>query len=197
MCFTVSSHLVLISIISFPMQTKSDNEEMTGIKESNELDEYLSQAVKKVWDPILWWWNHRNVYPRLSAMGFDYLSVPGKVLPLSNLESTLRADLVLAMSTLVEHVFLQGRQLLHFTRNRLSARFIWAFLCFGDWSHKDMVNTSDVVEAIHGKAKGKRATLMIQAVTKFSLHFILFVSWNFDVTDLWCTYGVWCSHTMV
>jgi len=57
-------------------------------------------------------------------MAFDYLSVPGKVLPLSNLESTLRADLVLAMSTLVEHVFLQGRQLLHFTRNRLSARFI-------------------------------------------------------------------------
>jgi len=57
-------------------------------------------------------------------MAFDYLSVPGKVLPLSNLESTLRADLVLAMSTLVERMFSQGRQLLHFTRNRLSARSI-------------------------------------------------------------------------
>jgi hypothetical protein len=51
---------------------------MEGLQESNELDEYLSQAVEKVKDPIAWWWDHRLVYPSLSAMALDYLSIPGK-----------------------------------------------------------------------------------------------------------------------
>jgi hypothetical protein len=51
---------------------------MEGIQEPNELDEYLSQAIEKVKDPIAWWWDHRTVYPRLSAMALDYLSIPGK-----------------------------------------------------------------------------------------------------------------------
>ena len=51
---------------------------MEGLADVNELDEYLSQAIEKVSDPIAWWWDHRMVYPKLSAMAFDYLSVPGK-----------------------------------------------------------------------------------------------------------------------
>jgi hypothetical protein len=53
---------------------------MDGIQESDELDKYLSQAIEKVWDPIAWWWDHQKVYPRLSAMTVDYLSIPGKFL---------------------------------------------------------------------------------------------------------------------
>jgi hypothetical protein len=43
----------------------------------NELDDYLSLAIEKVSDPIAWWWDHQKAYPKLSAMAFDYLSVPG------------------------------------------------------------------------------------------------------------------------
>jgi len=50
---------------------------MDGIQETNELDEYLSQAIEKVRDPITWWWDHQKVYPWLSAMALDYLSIPG------------------------------------------------------------------------------------------------------------------------
>jgi hypothetical protein len=50
---------------------------MDGLEDINELDDYLSQAIEKVSDPIVWWWDHRKVYPTLSAMAFDYLSVPG------------------------------------------------------------------------------------------------------------------------
>jgi hypothetical protein len=50
---------------------------MDGLKEINELDNYLSQAIEKVTDPIKWWWDHRKVFPKLSAMAFDFLSVPG------------------------------------------------------------------------------------------------------------------------
>jgi hypothetical protein len=50
---------------------------MDGLCDVNELDDYLSQAIEKVSDPIAWWWGHWKVYPKLSAMAFDYLSVPG------------------------------------------------------------------------------------------------------------------------
>jgi hypothetical protein len=51
---------------------------MNGMKDPDELDDYLSQAIEKVRDPIQWWWDHRSVYPKLSQMAFDYLSIPGK-----------------------------------------------------------------------------------------------------------------------
>src|ERR1700678_1679552 len=46
-------------------------------RQTDELDKYLSQAIEKVRDPIAWWWDHHKVYPRLSAMALDYLSIPG------------------------------------------------------------------------------------------------------------------------
>ena len=50
---------------------------MDGLEELNELDKYLAQPIEKVRDPIAWWWDHRAVFPRLSMMALDYLSVPG------------------------------------------------------------------------------------------------------------------------
>jgi hypothetical protein len=50
---------------------------MDGIQETNELDEDLSQAIEKVRDSITWWWDHQKVYPQLSAMVLDYLSISG------------------------------------------------------------------------------------------------------------------------
>ena len=51
---------------------------MDGLCDVNELNNYLSQVIEKVSDPIAWWWDHCKVYLKLSAMAFDYLSVPGK-----------------------------------------------------------------------------------------------------------------------
>ena len=51
---------------------------MDGIQETDELDEYLGQAIEKVKDPITWWRNHQKVYPQLLEMALDYLSILGK-----------------------------------------------------------------------------------------------------------------------
>ncbi|KIJ13032.1 hypothetical protein PAXINDRAFT_36453, partial [Paxillus involutus ATCC 200175] len=59
-------------------------------------------------------------YPNIHRMALDCLSVP-------------------ATSTAVEHVFSQGRQLPHFTRNQLSARSMRAFPCLGPWVRHDMI----------------------------------------------------------
>ena len=66
-------------------------------------------------------------------------------------------NIILATSTAVECMFSHGRQLLYFTQNRLSPALIHASLCLGDWSQKDMVHMSDIIGAILGKGKGKRA----------------------------------------
>jgi len=65
-------------------------------------------------------------------------------------------NIILATSTAVERVFSQGRQLLYFTRNRLSPALIRGSLCFGDWSRKELVRMSDITSEIWGKGKGKR-----------------------------------------
>ena len=80
---------------------------MDGFKELNELDDYLSQAVEKVHDPIAWWWDNRKVYPRLLVMALDYLSVPGESF-IHLVLHPVRLILVPAMSTAVECLFSQG-----------------------------------------------------------------------------------------
>jgi hypothetical protein len=84
--YVIATHFMPTTNILNSMQTESnDNQDatdffdisMNGIQETNELDEYLSQAIEKVKDPIAWWWDHQKVYPRLSAMALDYLSIPG------------------------------------------------------------------------------------------------------------------------
>lgn len=44
---------------------------------TDELTRYLSTSTEKVSDPLLWWVEKRAVYPCLSRMALDYLSIPG------------------------------------------------------------------------------------------------------------------------
>jgi hypothetical protein len=47
---------------------------------TSELDEYLCKPVDNVKDPLKWWVAHHHIYPNLSHMALDYLSIPGKYL---------------------------------------------------------------------------------------------------------------------
>lgn len=44
----------------------------------DEIDRYLSTDPEKVDNVLLWWYEHRAVYPCLSRMALDYLTIPGK-----------------------------------------------------------------------------------------------------------------------
>lgn len=46
----------------------------------DELEKYLSVDPEPVSDALLWWFEHKHVYPRLSRMALDYLSIPGEYL---------------------------------------------------------------------------------------------------------------------
>jgi hypothetical protein len=44
----------------------------------SEIDEYMNRPVENIVDPLKWWTDNRQVYPNLSSMALDYLSVPRK-----------------------------------------------------------------------------------------------------------------------
>ena len=44
----------------------------------SEVDRYLSSDVEHVTDPLAWWHAWRGMYPQLSRMALNYLSIPGK-----------------------------------------------------------------------------------------------------------------------
>jgi hAT family protein len=62
----------------------------------DELESYLSTGPEslnfqdKMMSPLEWWFNHRDVYPRLSRMARDYLSIPGKLPYLGNYDVNTR-----------------------------------------------------------------------------------------------------------
>ncbi|KIK02052.1 hypothetical protein K443DRAFT_97641 [Laccaria amethystina LaAM-08-1] len=68
------------------------------------------------------------VYPRLSRMARNYLSIP-------------------ATSTDVERVFSKGRLVLSHIRNRLSVASTRALMCLGAWSRLGLVHDADIKAA--------------------------------------------------
>lgn len=91
----------------------------------NELDRYLATDTEDVEDPLLWWAERRSMFPALSRMALDYLSIP-------------------ATSVDVERAFSRGRLLLTHVRSRLSAQSTRSLLCVGNWSLHGYIKDSDV-----------------------------------------------------
>jgi hAT family C-terminal dimerisation region len=46
----------------------------------DELDRYLSTDPEHVKDVLMWWTERKLMYPHLSHMVLDYLSIPGKLI---------------------------------------------------------------------------------------------------------------------
>lgn len=61
----------------YASESSSDEE---AEEKPDELDRYLATECDRNApdDALLWWWEHRHVYPRLSRMAADYLTIPGK-----------------------------------------------------------------------------------------------------------------------
>src|SRR5215471_20886192 len=46
------------------------------VAKRSEIDDYLHSPVENAADPLKWWYDKRRVYPNLSRMALDYLSIP-------------------------------------------------------------------------------------------------------------------------
>ena len=50
---------------------------------ASEIDEYLRLPIEACRDPLKWWLDNQHVYPNLSNMAMDYLSIPSEWSPCS------------------------------------------------------------------------------------------------------------------
>jgi hAT family C-terminal dimerisation region len=114
----------------------------------DELEKYLStERELNVDDGLLWWYERKHVYPRLSRMAMDYLSIPGNLSLYIVNRVTHFYILFAATSVHVERTFSQGRLLLSHVRSRLSVQSTRALLCVGIWSLLGYVKDNDVKAA--------------------------------------------------
>ncbi|KIL56860.1 hypothetical protein M378DRAFT_88698 [Amanita muscaria Koide BX008] len=98
----------------------------------DEITKYLQTTTENgVSDPLHWWYERRHIYPGLSRMARDYLTIP-------------------ATSVNVERVFSEGRVLLSYLRNRLQVDSTRALLCVGEWCKKGVIKERDLVAALKG-----------------------------------------------
>ena len=44
---------------------------------SDKVDQYLNTVIEYIADVVAWWYEHHAIYPCLSQMALDYLSIPG------------------------------------------------------------------------------------------------------------------------
>ena len=56
----------------------------------DELQRYLIADIEDVTDALMWWHERRKVFPRLSRMACDYLSIPGEYSFFCHLSLVLR-----------------------------------------------------------------------------------------------------------
>jgi len=45
---------------------------------ADEITQYLSAPTEATLDPLVWWTERKGIYPHLSRMALDYLSIPGQ-----------------------------------------------------------------------------------------------------------------------
>jgi len=72
LCFQKSSGNIFDNLAALAAPKRSDLRD--------ELSVYLSADPEMVTDALLWWYDKRQLYPTLSRMALDYLSVPGTFL---------------------------------------------------------------------------------------------------------------------
>ncbi|SJL18439.1 uncharacterized protein ARMOST_22028 [Armillaria ostoyae] len=91
----------------------------------DDLDRYLSTDTELTDNPLMWWKEKQSMYPCLSRMALDYLSIP-------------------ATSVDVERTFSRGHLLISHIRNKLTAQTSRALMCLGQWSVYGFIHDTDI-----------------------------------------------------
>jgi hypothetical protein len=91
----------------------------------DEITLYLTVPLENVKDAIKWWREKHNVYPRLSRMALDYLTIPGMQCLACVFNLLTKST---ATSIDVERLFSRGRLILSHTCSRLSVSSTRALL---------------------------------------------------------------------
>jgi hypothetical protein len=76
---------------------------------------FQEDVIAEIEDPLLYWKTKKEIFPSLSAMTFDYVSIP-------------------TTSTHSERAFSAGRLCIHYTRDSLLSEKIQALMSLNNWN---------------------------------------------------------------
>ena len=94
-----------------------------------EIEEYtMSDRAHENADILLWWKNHQSIYPNLSRMARDFLSIQATSVP-------------------VERLFSRSSLLIRKHRNRLKKDIARELLCINDWTTRKMYSTFKCIQS--------------------------------------------------
>lgn len=112
----------------------------------DELDAYLATSVEDIapGDTLKWWQDHSSLYPHLSCMALDYLTIPGTCLLTNYLVFLIYC---VATSVEVKHLFSKRCIILPYLHNHLSLQSTCALLCLRQWSKLGLVKDVNIRKA--------------------------------------------------
>jgi len=111
----------------------------------DKLDKYLSTDPEAVEDVLMWWHGCHTMYPCLSRMALDYLTIPGVFFNPSSTSVSSSIHFLPATSVDVKQIFSHGCLILSHVHDWLSAQLTRALLCLGSWSLLGLVKDTDVL----------------------------------------------------
>ena len=88
----------------------------------------MSDRAHENADILLWWKNHQSIYPNLSRMARDFLSIKATSVP-------------------AERLFSRSSLLIRKHRNRLKKDIARELLCINDWTTKKMYSTFKCIQS--------------------------------------------------
>ena len=102
----------------------------------------VSVTERNMDDVLMWWHEHSAMYPHLSQMALDYLTVPGEScsFQLQGNLTHVHCSYICWCGTCIH-----GWLVLSHVRSRLSAQSTQALVCLGSWSLGGLVVDSDVL----------------------------------------------------
>jgi hypothetical protein len=109
----------------------------------SELDQYLSTNVVYVADPIAWWHEHCTLYPQLSQMALNFLTIPGMCFIVHFLMFH-HQYIIIATSIDVEQLFSHGCLILSHVHSHMSSPTTCALIYLRIWSQLNLIKAQDV-----------------------------------------------------
>ena len=88
----------------------------------------MSDRAHENADILLWWKNHQLIYPNLSRMARDFLSIQATSVP-------------------VERLFARSSLIIRIHRNGLKKDITIELLCINDWTTRKMYSTFKCIQS--------------------------------------------------
>jgi len=122
----------------------------TSLHTLDKLQHYLASDIEDMMDALKWWYEGRGLFPYLSRMAHDYLSIPSEQCLLTSVQGA-KSLVPIATTVDIKRVFSHGHLVLPYVCGCLAVQSTRASLCVRLWSSQGFVKEADVRAALDAR----------------------------------------------